>query len=361
MPVSTFINKLSNPIRAAHWWKYKAAHILGFAYFYFYLFQIDIRVAAVILLLSATTIIGIAGLGYFINDLYDIEVDKMAGKHNRMANRTSWQRFLIVLSLLMLTLLPWLYLKSNYLIWMLIGFELILFIAYSHPAIRLKERSLTGPLCDALYGHALPVMIACLTYQQYNNGTIPYDPFLFFTTLFCWQVAKGMRNIFIHQMDDTDNDMVSGIRTHSISIGAKRTYKLILYRILPGEILTGALFLYIIFTQTPFILYGVGIFLILYILGHGLFRNTKTGPEHFKLNTFLYFLNDWYEDYYPWLFLLALIFQNWTFYLLGIFHIVFFPETVLRIIRDLLSAISELFVTLKKIVYPVYTLIRKKD
>jgi 4-hydroxybenzoate polyprenyltransferase len=353
MPVSTFINKLANPIRAAHWWKYKAAHILGFSYFYFFLLQLPLTQSLLILVLSAVTIIGIAGLGYVINDLYDIEPDRIAGKHNRMERFSTPVRGLIMLALVAVALLPWLYLKSNVFIWLLMAIELFLFGIYAHPITRLKERSLWGPICDALYGHAVPVVIACLTYQQYFEN-FPYPILPFFLILFSWQFLKGMRNIFLHQMEDHDADIAAGLRTYTIQLGPRSIYRLITRQILPLEWLTGSLLAYLLFTQAPFIGIGFGLFLLFYILGHGLFRTTQTGAKNFRLNTYLYFLNDWYEDYFPWVFLLAMISVNWHYSALAMMHLIMFPETIGRFFKDFfLSAKEARLLLLYKVLRPI--------
>jgi 4-hydroxybenzoate polyprenyltransferase len=342
MLLLSFISKLSDPIRAGHWWKYKAAHILGFAYFYFYLLQLPLKESAIILALSAVTIIGVAGLGYVINDLYDIEPDRIAEKRNRMERFSPPVRGLIMLILVAVALLPWLYLRSNVWIWVLMGFELFLFGVYAHPLTRLKERSLWGPICDALYGHAVPVVIACLTYQQYFEEA-PYPVWPFFAALMIWQFFKGLRNIFLHQMEDHDGDVAAGLKTFTIKLGPRYIYRLIVRQLLPLEWLSGTLLAYILFTQTPFIGLAFGVFILLYILGHHLFRGTKTSPEFFRQNTYLYFLNDWYEDYFPWVFLVACIVSENHFWPLAVCHLFLFPGTVIRIGNDIFKALREVF------------------
>lgn len=353
----SIISKLSDPLRAGHWWKYKAAHILGFAYFYFFLLQLPLKESIIILALSAVTIIGVAGLGYVINDLYDIEPDRIAGKRNRMERFSTPVRGLIMLTLVAVALLPWLYLKSNVWIWVLMALELFLFAVYAHPLTRLKERSLWGPICDALYGHAVPVVIACLTYQQYFEE-IPYPVLPFYIVLLIWQFFKGLRNIFLHQMEDHDADIAAGLKTFTIKLGPRYIYRLIVKQLLPLEWLSGTMLAYLLFTQAPFIGVAFALFMLLYILGHGLFRNTKTGAENFRMNTNLYFLNDWYEDYFPWVFLVAMFITNMNYGALAMFHLIMFPETLWKILKDIYEALKELLVFCKKAVYPLYKMTR---
>ena len=353
MPLKSLVNRLSDPIRADHWWKYKAAHILGFAYFYFYLLQLPLGQSVIILLLSSVTIIGVAGLGYVINDLCDIEPDRLAMKRNRM-ERLSWPvRALVMLTLVAVALLPWLYLKSNLWIWILMAFEIFLFGIYAHPLTRLKERSLWGPICDALYGHAIPVVIACLTYQQYFEE-VPYPVWPFFIVLLIWQFLKGLRNIFLHQMEDYEGDVAGGLNTFTIKHGPRAIYRIIIKIILPLEWLSGTMLAYILFIQAPFVGIAFAIFLLLYVLGHGLFRSTKTGPQNFRMNTNLYFLNDWYEDYFPWVFMLAMVWVKYVYVALAVFHLLMFPKTLLKILKDIWLALKETrLILLYKLLRPI--------
>ena len=179
----TIIEKLQTYIRSNHWWAFKAAPILGFAYLYFSFFEFPFSEKLIIFLLSAMTIIGVAGFGYVINDIYDVEVDKKAGKKNPFEGQSTAFILLVVVILVFIALFPWLFLKSSWSIWIALGFQALLYFLYAHPLIRHKEKSIWGTICDALYGHAVPIIIACLTYQQYLVK-LPYDKLWFFASLF---------------------------------------------------------------------------------------------------------------------------------------------------------------------------------
>jgi 4-hydroxybenzoate polyprenyltransferase len=351
-------SRITNPIRAGHWWQYKASHILGFTYFYLYISNWNFK-DSISIIFFAITIIGIAGLGYVINDLYDILPDKLAGKRNRIGEMAVWQRILLIVILIVIALLPWIWLKSNVWIWSLMGVEMILFFIYAHPLTRLKEKPFWGPICDALYGHAVPVIMACLTYQAYLSE-IPYSQIPFFITLFAWQFAKGLRNIFLHQLEDYQNDIVAQLSTHTTIKGESSIINLIYRALLPLEILSCLSFLLIVIQEMPYWIISIPIVLLMYVLGHGLFRNTVVSKERLSSNTYLYFLNDWYEDYFPWIGLLCITLNTpYQFWLL-VMHFIFFPNSVFKILKDFWKFLNELWVQIKNLIYPFYLFIRNR-
>ena len=342
MNISGLIRGFSSAIRTNHWWKYKTAHILGFTYFFFFLIVLTRFEAIILFILSTTTILGIAGMGYYLNDLYDIEFDLKAGKINRLAKIPLFFRVCIVVLLLILAFAPWFYLRSTPLTWVLIGFELFLFWVYAHPLTRLKEKAQWGLVCDALYGHALPVVIACYTYWQYYDHPV-FNPYLFFLLLFFWQFIKGIRNILLHQLEDYENDIRVGIKTFTSINDINRVYRFVLYKIVPLEFVISALFLVFIFPLLPIPLLGFVLFLLIFVAAHGLFRNIQIDKEKYDANTYLYFLNDWYEDYLPVLILVGLVYEQIHLWPLLLGHFLIFPSAMMDITNDLKGAIKQCY------------------
>lgn len=339
------LEKWKSYIRANQWWGFKAAPILGFTYFYIYFFNHSYLDTSLIVLMSAITVVGIAGFGYVINDLYDIEADKKAGKKNPFEGKSKSFILAVFIILQVLAWTPWLYLRSYPFIWFVLIFQIFLFIIYAHPFIRLKEKKIWGPICDALYGHAVPIIIACLTYQQYLNE-IPYNKWFFFSSLFAWQFFKGLRNIFLHQLDDYENDINSKISTYTTLKGKSFVYQLLLRKIVPLETLT--LFTFMLSLSGTFSsiwIYFI-IFMIINIFGHGLFRYVHYQENSYTQNTFIYFLNNFYEIYLPYYFILWCILINPAWIILLLFHVFLFPSTAQALIIDLRKTKRELWTKL---------------
>ena len=344
--VPSLILKWRSYVRANQWWAFKAAPILGFTYLYFYLFTFSFTDKIIIFFLSAMTILGIAGFGYFINDLCDIEPDKKAGKKNPFDGKSFLFIIQVGIVLTVLALTPWIFLRSKMVIWVLLSFQIILYLLYALPHIRLKEKSIWGPICDALYGHAVPITIACLTYEQYVGGNLPYNEQLFFAVLFIWQFFKGMRNIFLHQLEDYDNDNKAHIQTLTTEKGQDAIYKSIIRVILPLEFILMVAFLFILVPFLPWIILYLIFFFVIYILGHGLFRNTPWNAHKYTPNTYIYLLNNFYETYLPIFFLTWCIYKETEAVSILIIHLILFPSTIWMISNDLKKALIELRIQL---------------
>lgn len=352
--------KLQSYIRANHWWAFKAAPILGFTYLYCYFFDFPFKEKLVIFGLSATTILGIAGLGYVINDVYDIEADKKAGKKNPFEGKSGMFILLVVAALILLALIPWYYLKSNIYIWIALAFQMFLFIVYAHPFTRLKEKSFWGPVCDALYGHAVPIIIACLTYQQYLDFQ-PYHPWWFFGSLLIWQFFKGLRNIFIHQLEDYTNDLNAGIKTLTTEKGKDFIYQKILGIILPVEVVSLLIFLGTLIPFLPWIFVYLFIFILLNIYGNGVFRNVVWDRKVYSPNTYIYFLNNFYEVYLPYFFIFFCIVREPVSLVLLILHGILFPGSISMIITDLKKAGKEIRIQADNLASRIKKFLQKKD
>lgn len=311
-------------------------------------------------MLSAMTITGIAGLGYVINDLYDIEADRKAGKRNPFDNKPAFFKTGVIAVLTIVAIIPWYFLKSDLYIWLALAFQMLLFIVYAHPITRLKEKSVWGPVCDALYGHAVPVIIACLTYQQYLKQ-LPYSPVWFFGSLFLWQFFKGMRNIFLHQLEDYENDMRSGVLTLTTERGQNNIYQKILYIIIPLEVIALFAFFLSITRAFPEIWIYFLVFMVLNIYGHGLFRNVQWHPKIYSANTYIYFLNNFYEVYFPCYFIILCIIKSPVSVWMLLIHILLFPSTIHILVKDLKMFALEIWVQIKNLLYPLYKFLQKKD
>ncbi len=340
--------------RFNHWWNYKTSHILAFTYLYNIYFEIPLSNRIAIFLLTIVAIFGNGALGYVINDFYDKKTDAIAGKKNSLAEKSSGFIVLMITGLLILAILPWLVLRTNLYIWLALLFQLVLYLTYSHPAIRLKEKSFWGPLCDALYGHALPVIIFCYTYQQYLTGELPYPEILFFLSLFFWQFFKGIRNIFLHQLSDFTNDSVSNVKTFATEYGRDRLYRFVLYIISPLEILCFIIFSLTLGLLTYWTLLFFFVFILIYFLGHGLFRNIVWNPSEYSSNTYLYFLNDFYEIYLPFsMVAIGVIFHSELTVLLAL-HVIVFPYQLVRIYIDVKKSCRELIIQAENFFILIY-------
>ena len=183
--------RLSNP------WRFKAPFLISIPYQMLFLGGIPPEDAALGFGMSCATIFGIAGFGYFLNDWTDREEDQRAGKFNVML-QLHWAAVVgLLLLFLALAVVPWVvYFPKGWSTLGLLGFEFLLFVLYSAPPFRFKERGWLGVLCDAGYAHAVPAVLAGITFFYLGNRSF-VAIFWFLGLLGAWQAAVGVRNILL--------------------------------------------------------------------------------------------------------------------------------------------------------------------
>lgn len=230
---SLFFDKL----RLSKPWRYKAPFLISIPYLFIHLGQIPAGEAAFGLLMSCCTIFGIAGFGYLMNDLSDRAEDQKAGKFNLLISLPTSAIVGLLLLFLACAILPWLfYFPQGWSTLGLLAFELLLFLLYSLPPFRFKERGFLGVLCDAGYAHAVPAVLAALTFFYLGNRSFP-SLYLLVGALGFWQGMLGIRNILLHQLGDLEKDKQTETKTFGTQLGKERLEKFLLRWIVPLELL----------------------------------------------------------------------------------------------------------------------------
>jgi 4-hydroxybenzoate polyprenyltransferase len=229
--------------RINEWYFSKAAGLSGLLFVFAALFGIPFYNFTLHIIPAVISLIGIAALGYIINDISDIEQDLKSGKKNKTAGLSKIQKLLLIGFTSLLAFAPWVFLPFTKLSIFLLLTELLLFVLYSFKPFRLKEIKILGLLCDALYAHVVPGFLAAYTFLLIAD--IEPD-ILFFVLFLFWQFFLGLRNIMQHHIYDRKKDAISN------AYNAYNHYKLSLiqwlcYLILPAEILLfSALMLYFV-------------------------------------------------------------------------------------------------------------------
>jgi colanic acid/amylovoran biosynthesis glycosyltransferase len=218
--------------RLKTWWKPKAHNLL-----FVLLLAIFIRAetfgrSVSLLFLSAVTIAGIGAFGHLVNDCFDIKVDRQAGKVNRFEELSLWQKFFALLAALAIGLLPWIALPRNHVSLSLLGGELLLFVLYAAPPVRLKDRIYLSIVADAGYAYALPSALAA--YTVLLSGSRCYDP-VFVLLLIPWQLLLGIRHYLNHLAIDRAHDLAAGMRTLAVTKGNYYLHTILRKFLMPGE------------------------------------------------------------------------------------------------------------------------------
>jgi 4-hydroxybenzoate polyprenyltransferase len=160
--------------------------------------------AAVILCVCAA-----ANYGYALNDLYDVDEDRRAGRSNA-APQMGETRVRTIALLSAFALFGLSFVAAG---WAGVGLafaEIILPLAYSIPPLRLKERGWWGAVADAAAAHVYPAVLAMLAIAHFGLPA-PSAPVI--GCILLWAAAAGLRGILSHQIMTADRDARAGLAT----------------------------------------------------------------------------------------------------------------------------------------------------
>ena len=336
MKVATlFLDKL----RLSKPWKYKVPFLISIPYFMIWAGRIAPEEAGIGFLMSCCTIFGIAGFGYFLNDLSDREEDAAAGKFNVLIGMPMPGIIGLLLLFLALAILPWVfYFPVNALILSLLGAELGLFMLYSLPPFRFKERGWLGVLCDALYAHGLPAVLAAITFYHLGDGKLDLPGcewsywWLYLGLLGGWQFFLGGRNILLHMRSDLDKDSQTGTKTLAVNLGKERLDTILQKVVFPLELLGFLGFFALMAWLMPW--WGaVGLYFLVFTVYKTRQVNQVALPSSFAERLTL-FLDDFYVLWIPLLTLAALAMVN-LWFLIGLaVHLILFRNVLVEWLRE---------------------------
>jgi hypothetical protein len=312
------MDNTTDAFRVNDWWRSKAAMLMGMVYLFTLWFGIPFNKFLQLAALSLVTITGFAATGYLLNDFFDREKDLKAGKRNFLIGKPYIIIFFsFVISLFFLSV-PWLYLPFTQLSALLIAAQLTLFVIYSLPPLRLKERGIAGIVTDALYAHTLPVLLAAYTFSLAAGIRIETAPLWALTI---WQTVSGIRNILLHQHDDLTADATAESKNWVAGISTTSFYSIILYLTIAETIASILFFAILCALNTWFFICLTTIatwaIAVLFIYrGAGMTALVQSKIKHYPNNV--------YEKWLPPAVLLILSFVNPWFVAILLFHILLF-------------------------------------
>jgi 4-hydroxybenzoate polyprenyltransferase len=327
-------------IKAGKWWNDKAPPVFGLAYLLLAAGNHVVPLGTALIGLAAfmASFIGVAGYGHIINDLFDIEADRIAGKANAMAGRSRLSGAVIFAVLLALGLLPWLALPANRWNLLFLAAQLVLLTVYAAPPLRLKVRPWPGILSDALYAYTVPMMITWTTFGTLAGSAEAST--LLLASLLPWSVCVGLTGILRHQIDDADHDLASGVTTYVTRYGLARTIWLLSCVTVPLELVFFAVMTVAIARDFWFYPLGLAVF-----IGWQLFQRRRHPLEHLAdprlparerfLRACSYRpLGDFYSGWFPVVTLAALVYRSPVFLVLAAAHLMLFETGIMQIVRQ---------------------------
>jgi 4-hydroxybenzoate polyprenyltransferase len=324
---------LINKLRFSNPWKYKAPLLICWPYMLLAFTKTPPIDAIFFISLSYCTLFGIAGLGYLINDWADIKSDLKAGKSNKVGELKIGVRLLILTLLCVFSFLPWLVLPMNEYSWALIGLEIILFLFYSLPPFRLKEKGFLGIITDTMYAYIVPSILASLTFYLIVPET-DFDLLSYLLVLSIWLTMVGIRGILFHQIQDHDNDKNAGVKTFVTRKGIPLAEQLV-RSLLPIEIILFTGFFVFVIEDFYLLFPAYIVFIIIRYFQEGK-NNQKVTLVNYRRFSYR-FLDDFYLDYLPVLILLQLCISNYYYIPLLVLHLLFFRNAIKNIFRKFIG------------------------
>lgn len=307
--------------RSGDWWGYKLPPLFGFSYLVILLNQIPFSESWSVLILLLVWMVGAAGFGYYSNDVFDVEEDRIAGKDNSASSHSWLMRLMVLAGLSAITVLPWVLTNKPFVL-ILVICHLVLFLLYSMPPFRIKQKGVWGVVADAIYAHLLPVVIVIAAIWP-DSAPLSSNYLLLGSTILVWQAVLGVRGIIEHQVIDFELDKKAGSTNFAQRIGLKQALHYIEITMPQMEGLALVIFLSALFWAAPFA--AGSVFLILFLMymskpfGEGVL---KYRPEYRSIVN--RWLNQIQEMVLPLVFLTAICLQETSYLIIAVVHIIVF-------------------------------------
>lgn len=205
-------------IRLDNWWCAKIPPLLAVAYLQILSGGLGLSRAATLLACFLFSIACVAAFGHVVNDLFDIEVDRRAGKPNAVAGLPPRWPVLIAAGFALAGFLPGPLVGYSQEAYLLLLLNYLWPTVYSVPGIRLKERGLWGVLCDAAGSHVTPTLFALALFAD-PNASGWSGPWTGPVLLVVWSAVQGLKGILNHQVADRENDEKAGVTTFAAASG----------------------------------------------------------------------------------------------------------------------------------------------
>ena len=349
-------NSSKGAFRVKDWWWSKAALLMGMIYLFAAWYRISLPAFIPLSILSLVTICGFASMGYLFNDLFDIEKDAAAGKSNFLAGKPVLFVLLLFLLSAVLVLGPWWWLPGDNFSYTLIAGQIILFLVYSVPPLRLKERGIAGIITDALYAHGLPPVLAAYTFALAAQHPFHISEI---GLLFIWQITSGTRNILLHQFDDLEADKVSGSKNFVAGMEPFK-FRVLLRGLVIAEVLLSLAFFGMLVAINP--LFVICILTMAALSVAALMVYYARGKDLLSDVIWRFFPNNASEKWLPAAYLIILSAADIRFMILLLIHLAIFNFDVYyqvsKRIYLQIKASKAFFITIKIILsYPVnYTI-----
>lgn len=309
--------------RPDNWWFSKIPPLLAVAYLEIARGGTAPETGIPLLACLLFSIVCVASYGHVINDIFDADLDLIAGKRNHMAGANRLQRITTSLTFLFLGFAPALVFPYSTLALVLLGLNYLWPTLYSIPATRLKERGLAGVICDALGSHLTPTLFVI---AMLGAPAAAERDLLFPMAIATWATVLGIKGILHHQIVDLANDVQSGTVTFVMRSGTGWTSRFMSAFNLLAEMPVSAALAAVVFPWAPLVAWAFIAYCLIEAVKYRLGFQFALTSEAWSIRSSLPFTNEAF--YVFWLPMaasvqLALADPAWIWILMlhaGLFH-----------------------------------------
>lgn len=295
--------------------------------------------------------------GYLINDLADKELDALHGKSNTFEeDSTAKALFIVGLSFFVSVFLGLRFAGNPFFLILWLSWALIA-TSYSVKPIRLKERGAWGLYPVVVAQRALPVLII---FSAFKHGDL-WDLVLFTGYIF----FRGLSSDLNHQIADYQRDRTSGTETYAVKAGQDKTLGLFRMSLYLERALFGLCLLAMYVNLRDMTWYGISPMLVLflaYLVLYGFLEYSVFGKEWDNSqnpfvpdskNVFQFMHHSFPSVVLPFMLLLLMASQSWTFVPLLMFLVIYrrvyspdvwkasFPFRAIAVMRSYLMELSK--------------------
>lgn len=249
-------------VRIGHWWYSKIPPLLALAYALMLRFEPPPGEALLVLGGLLVAIVFLAAYGYVINNIFDIEEDRLAGKPNEMGRFSRLQQAAIAAALVLAGFVPLAVLELPPVCWLLLAISYLFPSAYSMPPIRWKERGILGVVADAVGAQTVPTLFVAGALAPSARPVGELFVALVGAAL-VWTTAAGLRGILVHQCADRSRDLEARVETFAAGREIDSIRSLVMHWIMPVEIAGLAVFVGLILPVAPVLAVALPVFLLL--------------------------------------------------------------------------------------------------
>lgn len=322
--------KLLKFTRYAEWWEYKLVPLLTVGYGAIAIYNLPLKIASLRLMMVILAIIFGAVYVSVINDITDIDEDRIANKKNAMMEISKSARS-IILSLCILVGLVFSYKLFYPDILSLICYVLayLVFTLYSTPPFRLKSRGILGVLCDAMGAHFFPTLVVSLSIIFYLK-IAPNE--MWTISIAAWAFFYGLRGILWHQFQDRENDIESNTHTFASKINPKKfkNFESIIFTI-ELIFLSGVMAL----LNNKLIIISIVAYMMLIIARRIILKYEISLIITPRNAPYQLLMNEFYIVFLPLALLIEISLKNQYGWVILCSHVLLFPMQILKVCKDL--------------------------